>query len=162
MPHSDISDPVLIEKIIRRAEVCQVAFSVDNQPYVVPMNFGYEDGCFYFHSKASGKKLDCLDANPRAAFSLQTDVRPLHEADNCSMVYLSVIGSGTAQRIHDRTQKQAALDAINRQYHLSTPSYSDAVLQKLAIFKITIDEISGKSGNIDCEALFADPESSAL
>ena len=31
----------LIEEIIRKADVCRIAFANDNIPYIVTMNFGY-------------------------------------------------------------------------------------------------------------------------
>ena len=88
MPHGLIEDRERIEAIIKKAVFFHVAFSVDDQPYTVPMNYGYANGAFYTHSKPTGKKLELLSQNPKVAFSLQTDVKPLHDADkaeNCTM-----------------------------------------------------------------------------
>jgi nitroimidazol reductase NimA-like FMN-containing flavoprotein (pyridoxamine 5'-phosphate oxidase superfamily) len=148
-----------IEQVIRRATYCQVAFSEAGQPYVVPMNFGYADGVFYFHSRNGGKKLAALRSNPQVGFSLQSDVAPLHDAEkaeNCTMRYASVIGSGMAAMIEDRQEKIAALDAICRQYELAPYAYSEAMLNATALFTITVTEMTGKIANIDCETLFAD------
>lgn len=148
-----------METVIRRASHCQVAFSAEGQPYVVPMNFGYADGCFYFHSRNAGRKLALLRSNPQVAFSLQSDVATLHDAEkaeNCTMRYASVIGCGMAHMIEDPQEKIAALDVICRQYELQPYQYSEAMLQATALFKIVVTEMTGKTANIDCEALFAD------
>ncbi|NSW54044.1 MAG: pyridoxamine 5'-phosphate oxidase family protein [Anaerolineae bacterium] len=148
-----------METVIRRATYCQVAFAEGSQPYVVPLNFGYEAGCFYFHSRNSGKKLALLRGNPRVAFSLQSDVETLHnaeQAENCTMRYASVIGSGSAAMIEDRDEKIAALDAICRQYGLQPYPYSDAMLNATALFKVVVSQMTGKIANIDCGTLFAE------
>jgi hypothetical protein len=43
-----------LEEIIRRGEVCHLAFSDEGVPYVIPMNYGYSENSLYFHSAAEG------------------------------------------------------------------------------------------------------------
>ncbi|MCX5882675.1 MAG: pyridoxamine 5'-phosphate oxidase family protein, partial [Deltaproteobacteria bacterium] len=38
-----MTDPDAIASVIRRSTVCRLAMSDDNQPYVIPMSFGYRD-----------------------------------------------------------------------------------------------------------------------
>lgn len=47
-----------IEKIVAKCEIITLSMRDElNQPYAVPMNFGYQKGIFYFHSAPIGKKL---------------------------------------------------------------------------------------------------------
>ncbi len=57
-----------IEEIIGLAKVCRLAMSVGDQPYLVPLCFGYEPGALYFHSAGEGKKLDMLETNDNVCF----------------------------------------------------------------------------------------------
>ena len=74
-----ITDENQIMAIMDAGKVLHLGLCVDNEPYVVPMNYGYtkEDGklVVYLHSAVRGKKLDMLRANPRVFFSLETEVQ---------------------------------------------------------------------------------------
>ena len=56
-----ITDPQQILSILDRAKVLRLGLAVDNEPYVVPMNYGYvmEDGklTLYLHSAVRGAGL---------------------------------------------------------------------------------------------------------
>ncbi len=46
-----IEDKQRIESIILQADACFVGITdLEGNPYVVPMNFGYENGIIYLHS----------------------------------------------------------------------------------------------------------------
>lgn len=45
-------------------DVCFVGIvDMEGNPYVVPMNFGYEDGIIYLHSGPEGSKVEMLEHN---------------------------------------------------------------------------------------------------
>ena len=53
-----IEDKQRIESIILHCDVCFVGIvDMEGNPYVVPMNFGYEDGIIYLHSGPEGSKV---------------------------------------------------------------------------------------------------------
>ena len=54
----EIKDQQEIESILGKADVCRLAFSDNDIPYIVPVNYGYRDHCLYFHSAKEGKKID--------------------------------------------------------------------------------------------------------
>jgi len=39
----EISDPAVIDEILKKSEVCRLGFSVDSIPYIIPVNFGFRD-----------------------------------------------------------------------------------------------------------------------
>ena len=64
-----ITDQRWIDRILDTAKVLHLGLCVDNEPYVVPMNYGCtkENGklVVYLHSALRGKKLDMIRKNPR-------------------------------------------------------------------------------------------------
>jgi hypothetical protein len=50
-------DRKIIDGIIRRYRVCHLAMCDDGQPYVIPLNFGYDGRFLYFHMALEGKNL---------------------------------------------------------------------------------------------------------
>ena len=66
----EITDKLAIEKIINASLVCRLALSDGNQPYIVPLCFGYQDRTLYFHSALEGKKIDILKKINALALSL--------------------------------------------------------------------------------------------
>ena len=70
------SDINVIEEIINKAEVCRIAFAVDNMPYVVPMNFGYTSNPvqrLFFHCANEGRKLEMIRKNNYVCFEIDID-----------------------------------------------------------------------------------------
>ena len=92
-----ITDEGQIRSILDTAKVLHLGMCVDNEPYVVPMNYGYtlEDGklVFYLHSAVRGKKLDMLQKNPNVFFEIESGVQAFEGVLPCQygMVYSSVI-----------------------------------------------------------------------
>ena len=64
----EINDPKTILRIIEEAEVCRIALSDGEKPYIVPMNFGYKDNSLYLHSASEGEKIDILKSNNNICF----------------------------------------------------------------------------------------------
>ena len=52
----EISDIKTIELILKEADHCVIALSDNNSPYIVPMNFGYQDHNLYLHSSPFRKE----------------------------------------------------------------------------------------------------------
>lgn len=64
-----------IDAIIGGCQVCHLGLSLNNEPYVVPVCFGYDGTVLYFHSSESGKKIDYLEANSRVAFQMEREAK---------------------------------------------------------------------------------------
>jgi len=75
-----VTDENQIRHILDTAKVLHLGLAVDNEPYVVPMNYGYtmEEGklVLYLHSALQGKKIDMMRANPSVFFELDCDLVP--------------------------------------------------------------------------------------
>ena len=97
-----VTDPQQIAHILDTGKVLHLGLAVDNEPYVVPMNYGYtmEDGklVLYLHSALKGKKLDMMRENPKVFFEIDCDRMPFEGRVPCQygLVYSSIMGRGTA------------------------------------------------------------------
>jgi nitroimidazol reductase NimA-like FMN-containing flavoprotein (pyridoxamine 5'-phosphate oxidase superfamily) len=140
-----------IEEVIRQATVCHLAMCKGLQPYVVPLCFGYERGALYVHSASQGTKLDWIHSNPHVCFQFEVDVQVLPAADPCgwSVRYRSVIGRGRAVYIGDPNAKYRALEIIMRQYTSQPVSFSTASVGRTTVFRIEIDQLTGKQSRHD-------------
>jgi nitroimidazol reductase NimA-like FMN-containing flavoprotein (pyridoxamine 5'-phosphate oxidase superfamily) len=136
-----------IESIIQQAQVCRVAFTDDNLPYIVPMNFGYKDNCLYFHCAVEGKKLDILRRNNQVCFEMDVDVQIVKSAErvcNWGAKYRSVIGFGKAFVVENWQEKAAALNTITGHYGADHYGFTEKELNRVCIIKIAISSMTGK------------------
>ncbi len=143
----EIQDKDLIERVIASAKVCRLGLSRDNQPYIVPISFGYDGECIYFHSAAEGLKLDFIAANPRVCFEFDEQVRMLPHADQAckwSVSYYSVIGFGRVVEIVDRPRKAYAVNRIMAHYSEREWSLDEQQLDKARVWGISIERMTGK------------------
>jgi len=142
----EIKDKSAIEKILRQAAVCRIAMCDGDVPYVVPMSFGYEEGCLHLHSASEGRKIDVLKRNPTVCFELDIGQELAGGENPCktSLKYRSVIGYGKAVFVEDREEKKRSLDAIVRHYSGQAYDYPEESLNEAAIIRIRIESMTGK------------------
>ena len=143
----EVRDRTLIDQVIARAQVCRLGLCKDNQPYIVPLSYGYDGNLIYFHTASEGMKLDFLAANNRVCFEMEHDVRIVRdESSACkwSQSFYSVIGFGTIHEITDLPQKIAALNQLMKHYSGREWNFDETSFIKIKIWAITIDQISGK------------------
>ena len=60
LPKRGNYDRETVYKILDTAFVCHVGFSVDNQPYVIPTNYGRAGDTLYLHGSAASRMLKTL------------------------------------------------------------------------------------------------------
>lgn len=149
----EISDIKVIKNIIKEADFCNVAMSENNMPYVVPMNFGFDQESLYLHSANEGLKIDILQSNPNVCLGIVNDAKVEKTSDVCktTMKYKSVIIFGKAQFITDNCEKEKALKIIinhyygdNRDFVERESKFNQTVLEKIVILKVKIEKIRGK------------------
>jgi nitroimidazol reductase NimA-like FMN-containing flavoprotein (pyridoxamine 5'-phosphate oxidase superfamily) len=149
----EIKDPELIQEILNQSEVCRIALCNDGKPYIVPMNFSYQEQTLYLHSATQGRKIDILRKNNNLCFQVDIETGLVTSKIPCNwgMRYLSVIGSGKAHFLHELADKKEALDLIMNKYSPGTSShpektfqYSDEALNSVIVIKVEIEEITGK------------------
>ncbi len=142
----EITDRIEIEEIIAQSSICRIAMAVDNQPYMVPLCFGYLDNTLYFHSADQGRKLEMIKKNPRVCFELEgeAEIIKAKKACNWGLKYRSIIGFGKASIIEDAGERTAALDLIMKQYSTEKWEYPTSMMTKTLVFKVEIETMAGK------------------
>ncbi|PJN90746.1 pyridoxamine 5'-phosphate oxidase family protein [Bacillus sp. mrc49] len=131
------------------------------EPYVIPLNFVWKEGSFLFHGAAAGRKIDILNTNPHACFTVSenygTMVDPIPA--NTDTAYMSVISTGTIEILKDLDEATSAMQALLDKY---VPNYYDSPLSKThvdkyrsslgsqtVLFKITPLTITAKENGLD-------------
>jgi nitroimidazol reductase NimA-like FMN-containing flavoprotein (pyridoxamine 5'-phosphate oxidase superfamily) len=142
----EIADESEIKAVIEKADVCRLGMVNGNQPYVVPLCFGYHDNALYFHGAFKGQKLDIIRKNSNVCFEFDLVVDILESADACdwSIKYQSVIGFGQAEFIEDADEKVQALKIIMAQYSDREFEFPENMLKATAVFKVEIESMTGK------------------
>jgi nitroimidazol reductase NimA-like FMN-containing flavoprotein (pyridoxamine 5'-phosphate oxidase superfamily) len=135
-----------IDAIIAGCQVFHLAMAANNVPYVVPLCFGYDRECLYFHTAGSGRKIDWLTINPRVCFQMERGVRLVDGGtDPCkwSFQFESVIGSGHVEELTEEEDRIEALRRIVRQY---TDKAGDHMRSSadLKVWRLVIEDICAK------------------
>lgn len=139
----------LIEGIIRKCDICFIGVvTPDNMPYVLPMNFGFDNDVIYLHSAPSGKVITCLEQNPNICITFSTDHQLAfqHPEVACSyrMKSKSVVAMGRVSFVDDMEEKRIALNIIMKQYSGKEFQYSDPAVRNVKIWKVPVEEITCK------------------
>ena len=145
-----ITDEAQIRHILDTAKVLHLGLAVDNEPYVVPMNYGYtmEDGklVLYMHSALLGKKLDMMRANPKVFFEMDCDLAPFEGVLPCQygLVYSSVMGRGTASIVEDVQEKIKAMAILMKTQTEKDFEFNDRLVSIVAVIRIDVAEYTAK------------------
>lgn len=145
-----MTDPAEIRSIIECCEALHLGLSDGNMPYVVPLNFGFEETrtgyVFYFHGAMEGKKLDLIRKNPRGFICLDTNHELItgESAEHYSYRYASVMAEATAEILEDREEKRHGLACIFAHYSHEPFSVSEKLLDATAVVRLTAGELTAK------------------
>jgi nitroimidazol reductase NimA-like FMN-containing flavoprotein (pyridoxamine 5'-phosphate oxidase superfamily) len=143
----EIMDTNLIAEILRDCEVCRLGLARNDSPYVVPVSFGYDGEAIYFHTAREGKKLDYIRANNAVCFEFERGVRLLAEGEepcDWTVSFQSVIGFGRVQELVGADEKREGLGHIVEHYAGSRREFNQKALRDTRVWKIDIEEITGK------------------
>jgi len=145
-----ITDQEQILHILDTAKIVHVGLAVDNEPHVIPMNYGYtyEDGklTLYLHSAVKGKKLDMIRANPNVFFSIDCDRMPFEGRVPCQygLVYSSIMGRGIATIVDDAEEKKQAMSILMKTQTGKDFTFEDRLVSIVAVIRIDATEFTAK------------------
>lgn len=137
------------ESVIGSCKICTVAMiDTEGLPYLIPMNFGFEDDVIYLHSAPEGNSIKALNQNPNVCinFCSETGIKYQHEEVACSYRAKgsSVMCKGKVVFEDDFEEKVKALNAIMKQYTKRQFTYSRPAVENVKIWKVEIESISTK------------------
>lgn len=144
-----IEERHIIEEIISRNKVCYVGMTdINDKPYVIPMNFGYDNDVIYLHSGLEGGSIEALKINPDVCITFCTDAQLAYQNEEVACSYRmkasSVICRGRVVFEEDYNEKIKALDIIMKQYADRSFTYSEPAVNNVLVWKVEIEEISTK------------------
>lgn len=101
-------------RIIDEARICHVGFSLEGQPYVLPMAMARDGNELLIHGSIASRLMKSLDAGlPCCVTITHLDGLVLaRSAFNSSMHYRSVMIFGVAKAVTEFTAKQRGLDLL--------------------------------------------------
>ena len=145
-----VTDPTEIIRILDTAKVLHLGLAVDNEPYVVPMNYGYcledEKLTLYLHSAVKGKKLDMIQANSKVFFEIDCDRMPFEGRVACQygMVYSSIMGRGTATLVEDPEEKMQAMSVLMKTQTGKDFTFNERLVSIVTVIRIDVQEYTAK------------------
>ncbi|MBQ3498999.1 MAG: pyridoxamine 5'-phosphate oxidase family protein [Clostridia bacterium] len=145
-----VTDMNEIVKILDNSKVVHVGMIDGDEPYVVPMNYGYtlEDGklTLWLHCAKRGRKLDVLRANNKVFFEMECGIQPFDGDIACryGISYSSIMGRGTAEIVEDTELKKAALTHLMKTQTGKDFEFEDKMASIVSIIKIDTVEFTAK------------------
>lgn len=147
----EITDINKIISIMKKCDVCSLAFFDEEYPYIIPINFGIslikDTITLYFHGAKVGKKLELIKKNNKVAFEMNCSHKLLlgEKASDATMEYESVCGNGVIDILDETEEKLEALNYLMNQYsNKSKHEFDNKVVNAVTVFKLTVCEIHGK------------------
>ena len=140
-----------IISIIDKCDCLHLALMDGEFPYVIPMNFGFEDDgeklTLYFHGAKEGRKWELIANNPHAAFSMSCAHELVPGKVPCASTfkYMSVCGKGKVSMV-EGDERMHALSVIVAHYDREQPhTFEEKHAKAVSIFKMEAESFTGKS-----------------
>lgn len=137
--------------MIAACPMMRLAFNDEGGPYIVPMNFGYEnrDGqrVFYFHCAKEGRKMELIRRCPQAGFEMDTGYALRRGDTACaySAAFASLIGTGDIRLVGQKEEKRAALALLMRHTAGDGPwTFEDRQVDAVTVFRLDVRQLSCK------------------
>ncbi|MCH4005717.1 MAG: pyridoxamine 5'-phosphate oxidase family protein [Eubacterium sp.] len=147
----EVTDTGVIREIIDACRILHVGLCDGKRPYVVPVNFGFEDDnghfTFYFHGAAEGRKISLIRENGYAALEGECDHGTQSHETACGHTefFQSFIAEGKAEEILDSAEKKRILQLIMSRYtDRSDWEFPDAAVKATAVVRIRAEQLSVK------------------
>lgn len=144
-----IEDKQQIESIILQCDACFVGITdLEGNPYVIPMNFGYDQGNLYLHSGPEGGKIAMIERNNNVCITFSAGHKLVYQHEKVACSYSmrsdSAMCWGKVTFLEDMEEKRHALDIIMRHYTDKEFSYSDPAVRNVKVWKVEIEKMTGK------------------
>jgi len=147
-----VTDPAEINKILDTCQILHLGLTDGDQPYVVPMNYGYEfvdeNLVVYLHGARRGYKLDLMRANPKVFLEMECGVEPFEGDVACryGTAYESLMGRGLATIVDDPAEKIHALEVLMKTQTGKdfTGTFDEKLAAVVSIIRIDVSEYTAK------------------
>jgi nitroimidazol reductase NimA-like FMN-containing flavoprotein (pyridoxamine 5'-phosphate oxidase superfamily) len=136
---TSISD-LQARELLQSARIGRLGCVVNGEPYIVPINFTFDDNSVYSHS-LPGVKITALRKSPRACVQV--------EEIESDLSWSSVLAFGNFEEIVKPSERKEIVSKLLKRFPLLTPVESaiaqDGIPLDVIVFRILIDRITGVS-----------------
>lgn len=145
-----ITDTKEILGILDKCKVVHIGLTDGDQPYIVPMNYGYtyEQGrlTLYLHGALKGYKYELIEKNPKVGFEMECDVIPFAGKAACQYgtTYSSIIGKGIARIADDAEEKMDALTILMKTQTGKDFVFNEKLVSIVNVIRIDVTEFTAK------------------
>lgn len=146
----EVTDPAQILDILNRAKILHLGLVDGDEPYVIPMNYGFtmEEGklTLYLHGALKGRKLDIIRVNPKVFFSLECDIAHFEGDIACryGTSYASVMGGGKAEILEDSLLKQEGLSILMKTQTGRDFTFDEKMASIVSVIRIPVEYYTAK------------------
>jgi nitroimidazol reductase NimA-like FMN-containing flavoprotein (pyridoxamine 5'-phosphate oxidase superfamily) len=150
----EIEDELELKRVVRNGKFVVISMCSEDSPYVVTLNYGYDDGknALYFHTAFKGLKLDIIKRNPNVCATVIEDLG--YKPGECDHSYRSVVFWGKMSIIEDLEEKKYGLNVLFDHLEEQPEDVKKRLLKEnskyekmqLAILRLDIEEMTGKEG----------------
>jgi uncharacterized protein len=143
-----INDREEMNAIIRACKTCYLAMSLEDQPYVLPMNFALDSDSVILHSAMHGRMWETLQANPKVCinWTLGEELAWQDIAVGCSyrVKSASVIVEGVAEFVEDYDEKYQLMLKTMAQYSELPFKFNAPAIRNVGVIRVKILKISAR------------------
>jgi len=146
----EVTDINEIIAILDKAKVLHLGLVDGDEPYVVPMNYGYtlQNGklTVYLHGALTGRKLDLMKVNPKVFFELDCDIVPFEGKTACNygITYASVMGRGRAAIVEDVQEKIRGLQVLMKTQTGRDFDITEKMAAIVSVIRIDVSDFTAK------------------
>jgi nitroimidazol reductase NimA-like FMN-containing flavoprotein (pyridoxamine 5'-phosphate oxidase superfamily) len=149
-------DQQKINTFLQDARIGFLGLSDQNHPYVIPVNYVWDDNYVYFHGSAEGRKNNVMESNPNVSFTvceeLGTIANPVPA--RVDTAYFSVFIVGKVEVVESIEEATEVLQLLLHKYvpdyyqaplaqkHVET--YRSSLGSPVGVFKIKITDLTAK------------------
>jgi uncharacterized protein len=137
-----------INNLIKSCRICFLAMSVDDVPYVLPMNFALEGDVVILHSAQSGRMWETIGKNPRVCISWNRgeELAWQNERVGCSyrMQSQSALVEGTVEFVEEFEEKERCMLLLMAQYSDVEFKFKAPAINNVGVIKVHIQKITAK------------------
>ena len=145
-----IIDIDTVIEILEKSKVLHLGLVDGDEPYVVPMNYGYTMNdsklTLWLHGATQGRKYDIIRKNPKVFFEMECDLQPFEGDVACKygISYSSLMGRGTAVIVEDSQEKQDALTFLMKTQTGMDFEFNDKLASVVGIIRIDVIDYTAK------------------
>lgn len=142
-----INSRVEMEEILNEENVGFLGLSMKDEPYVIPVNYVYDQQRIIFHCALEGKKLDFIQGNPRVCFTVGRQCGKIvrhPQGATCHVENDSVVCYGRARIVEPIDERLELLNIFNHRLQPDAPDIPAQDGAKCYAVVIKVQQMTGR------------------